>query len=689
MSDIFLSYASENRDRIMPLVRALEATGWSVFWDRAIPTGKTWLQVIGKEIRDARSILVVWSEQSIDSAWVHEEADEGKRRGILFPIQMDNVLPPFGFGTIQAADLSSWDGLATSPAFRRLVGDLSRVLGNPPADVVRQEAEEEERRRRQEEAKREADEEAQRKEESLKQEQERLRKQREADYLRVAERRREQQAEQHRREEQARLEAEERAKLAALSSSNAPDQSQDPPTAQPIGVIRPAEKDRDAARGQQDTKRRESARGSKKNGAQGKTPAGEAGRAEAEQRIAEAKPAEDASRDEDERGLTFQVATSMDAVKPALVVAGLMVLVALLLKSPWSNTPAEMNQTNWPSNTGAKPDTNPAPASPPSEAAIAKVKELEGKLQAFESEKAVAEAKAGESQPTGKERHRPPVVGSFTVPSFRRAWLVEGGTSSIVVDGKGTVHVGTMFPGTIRLFDIDGRPLQTIVPEVDGGIGFLYALAIDSSENTLVGWKKAHEEIELMLVLNRDGTIVGKWGGPSGGANGHFSYVAGVAVDPDGAVYVADYWNHRIQVFDSRGRFLRSWEAGWRDFTGPMGLTITSSGEVFVADSGKHRIEVFSTSGTLLRKWGTKGRADGQFAEPYDVAVDADGIVYVADCSNNRIQAFDTEGNFVGKWGSLGTGSGQFHCPNSLATSGSGTVYVGERFGNRIQVFGR
>jgi sulfatase modifying factor 1 len=82
--DIFLSYASEDRDRIGPLVRALEATGWSVFWDRKIPTGKTWPEVLEKEITSCRSVVVVWSERSVKSSWVREEANEGKKRRAPF-----------------------------------------------------------------------------------------------------------------------------------------------------------------------------------------------------------------------------------------------------------------------------------------------------------------------------------------------------------------------------------------------------------------------------------------------------------------------------------------------------------------------------------------------------------------------------------------------------------------------------
>jgi TIR domain len=61
MSDIFISYASEDRERILPLVNALEKTGWSIFWDRTIPAGKTWPQFIGSEIKACLSVVVVWT----------------------------------------------------------------------------------------------------------------------------------------------------------------------------------------------------------------------------------------------------------------------------------------------------------------------------------------------------------------------------------------------------------------------------------------------------------------------------------------------------------------------------------------------------------------------------------------------------------------------------------------------------
>ena len=159
MSDIFVSYASEDRERIMPLVRALEKTGWSVFWDRTIPIGRTWQEVLRVEIETCRSMIVVWSKASTMSEWVLEEAEEGRIRRVLFPVLIDDVEQPFGFRRIQAANLVNWRGEPELPEFRRLFSDLTLHLSEPPA------ASEEEERRRAEELKRKAEEEQKRAEE--------------------------------------------------------------------------------------------------------------------------------------------------------------------------------------------------------------------------------------------------------------------------------------------------------------------------------------------------------------------------------------------------------------------------------------------------------------------------------------------------------------------------------------------
>jgi len=131
MADIFLSYAHEDQQRILPLVDALTNRGWSVFWDREIPAGKTWRSYIGQAITDAKCIIVAWSKDSVASQWVSEEAEEAKKRGVLVPVLLDPVEQPMGFRSIQAADLSRWRPDRPSPKFDRLLRDLEGVLGAP------------------------------------------------------------------------------------------------------------------------------------------------------------------------------------------------------------------------------------------------------------------------------------------------------------------------------------------------------------------------------------------------------------------------------------------------------------------------------------------------------------------------------------------------------------------------------
>jgi formylglycine-generating enzyme required for sulfatase activity len=125
MSDIFISYASHDRDRIRPLAEALEAHGWSVFWDATLLPGETWRRKISKELEAARCVIVMWSERSVESQWVEQEAEEGQRRGILVPAFIDRVTIPLGFRGLQAANLVGWNG---APEHREFVKMLRAIV---------------------------------------------------------------------------------------------------------------------------------------------------------------------------------------------------------------------------------------------------------------------------------------------------------------------------------------------------------------------------------------------------------------------------------------------------------------------------------------------------------------------------------------------------------------------------------
>ncbi|MEE4600084.1 MAG: toll/interleukin-1 receptor domain-containing protein [Desulfobacteraceae bacterium] len=132
MTDIFISYSRKDIHRVKPFAKALETHGWSVWWDRSIPPGKTFAQVIEAAITDAKCVVVMWSESSIASDWVKEEANIGKRRGVLIPTLLDPVGPPLGFGLIQAADLTDWDVRTPHAGFSFLLEAIKMIIGPPP-----------------------------------------------------------------------------------------------------------------------------------------------------------------------------------------------------------------------------------------------------------------------------------------------------------------------------------------------------------------------------------------------------------------------------------------------------------------------------------------------------------------------------------------------------------------------------
>ncbi|NGZ97086.1 MAG: hypothetical protein CV089_13375 [Nitrospira sp. WS110] len=132
MSDIFISYSSEDKSRVQALARALERKGWSVWWDRRIPAGKSFDEVIHEALKAARSVVVVWTKTSVKSTWVKNESRSGMRRGILFPVMLlDEVEIPLEFEHLQAAHLMDWQPGQDHAGFDQFIDDLTGVIGPP------------------------------------------------------------------------------------------------------------------------------------------------------------------------------------------------------------------------------------------------------------------------------------------------------------------------------------------------------------------------------------------------------------------------------------------------------------------------------------------------------------------------------------------------------------------------------
>lgn len=132
MSHIFLSYASEDRERAAVVAQALQDLGWSVWWDRVIPIGRPFVDVIKEELESAACAVVLWSRHSASSQWVQREARLAVEQHKLFPALIEDITPPWEFSELQACDLAHWTGAIPDPSFQRLVADLQGVLGPPP-----------------------------------------------------------------------------------------------------------------------------------------------------------------------------------------------------------------------------------------------------------------------------------------------------------------------------------------------------------------------------------------------------------------------------------------------------------------------------------------------------------------------------------------------------------------------------
>lgn len=128
MSQIFLSYSSNDRERVIPLVHALQEDGYTVWWDREIRPGPSFDREIEREISEAGCIVVVWSANSVESEWVRAEVEEGARRGLLVPVLIDEVLPPLAHRRRQAANLTGWDG-ERDGEYAKLVSGIEATLG--------------------------------------------------------------------------------------------------------------------------------------------------------------------------------------------------------------------------------------------------------------------------------------------------------------------------------------------------------------------------------------------------------------------------------------------------------------------------------------------------------------------------------------------------------------------------------
>lgn len=126
--DIFVSYSREDRTAARHIAESFIKEGFSVWWDAALRTGQTFDEVIEKQLRSSKAVVVLWSPRSVASRWVRAEATLADRRNKLVPAIIEACDRPIIFELTHATDLSDWTGETSDSRWRNLVSDLRRLV---------------------------------------------------------------------------------------------------------------------------------------------------------------------------------------------------------------------------------------------------------------------------------------------------------------------------------------------------------------------------------------------------------------------------------------------------------------------------------------------------------------------------------------------------------------------------------
>ncbi len=215
------------------------------------------------------------------------------------------------------------------------------------------------------------------------------------------------------------------------------------------------------------------------------------------------------------------------------------------------------------------------------------------------------------------------------------------------VSPDGKVYVAEFLNDRIQVFDHNGKSLA-LIESGDSESGQMDApggVAVDRQGRVFVADFYNHR-IQRFAPDFTPLPSIGKQGRVFGG---NFDYPTDVAIGPHGFLYVADAYNNRIQKFTLEGDFVSKWGGLWGTglkgtspgfFNVATGIEVDKKGRVYVADYYNNRIQVFTSDGDFLVEFGSPGNAPGAFDRPSDMAIDSQGYIFVVDFGNHRIQKF-------------------------------------------------
>jgi ABC-type Fe3+ transport system permease subunit/sugar lactone lactonase YvrE len=256
---------------------------------------------------------------------------------------------------------------------------------------------------------------------------------------------------------------------------------------------------------------------------------------------------------------------------------------------------------------------------------------------------------------------------------------------SVAVDAADNVYVVDM-TGRVQKFSPNGVYLSSWqMPQTEKGKP--KGMCRDHEGNIVV----IEPHYSRINHFSQDGELLSQWG-VHGTNRGQIIFPRSAVTDSQGNIFIGEYGVlERVQKFSPRGGalLLQIGHAGTGPgtFNRPEGLGMDLADILYVADSCNHRIQVFEADGTFLRTYGRAGTGPGELSYPYDVQVDRDGNQFVCEFGNSRVQVFNRQGHSIEIIGRLGSEPGQFSNPWSLAFDSAGNLYVADSQNHRVQKF--
>ncbi|MCP2599218.1 6-bladed beta-propeller, partial [Candidatus Aminicenantes bacterium AC-335-B20] len=253
---------------------------------------------------------------------------------------------------------------------------------------------------------------------------------------------------------------------------------------------------------------------------------------------------------------------------------------------------------------------------------------------------------------------------------------------NVAVDNNGKIFVVDLEYNNILVFDRPNKKSYFIGNK--GRVRLIRPMGI-KVDNSFVYISDNYQN--RIFVYDKEGDFETAFGGDR-----ILNRPVGIALDKmRNLIWVANTYNHEILAFDLKtGKLVRKIGKRGRgkgEFNFPSFIAVDNKGRIYITDFGNFRIQIFDSKGNFINDFGSFGEGPGNFSRPKGIALDSDGYIYVVDSELCNFQVFNINGNFLLRVGQLGQELGEFDLPVGIYIDEQDYIYVADQLNGRIQIF--